>query len=265
MRFFLFAAPLYLFLPSASIAQATSGDEIHGTVYLGPIVAPDYVGSDEYRVTPFGGFSVHYGKMFVRSEGSGLVANLSPIDHVLLGPAINFRIGRRPADIKSAAVGTLGRIDDAWEAGGMVGLGFSGVASEHDSLEITSKLLFDVSDVHKGYTIQPGIAYRLPVSRKATLGLMLSATLGDDAYVQRYFGIDAADAAASGLAAYRPKGGLVDTGAVLTGTYSLSGRWSLLGIAGYSKLFEGAKNSPIVSDVGSSDQFVGSLSLAYSF
>ncbi len=266
MRFLYLSIPLSLCIHTACAAQNEPDENsLHGTIYVAPIIAPDYVGSDEYRVTPFGGFQLQYKQFFLRTEGSGLVANLLPIDHVMLGPAANFRIGRRPKDIKSVAIGALGEIDDAWEVGGFAGLGFPDLMTPGDTFEITAKALFDVSDVHEGYTIQPAITYRVPVSRSLTLGFGVNATYGDDAYMNRYFGVDTDGAFASGLPVYSAEGGFQDVGVLINGNFSLGGGLGLFGAAGYNKLLGDAKNSPIVAIEGDSNQFFGSAGISFSF
>lgn len=82
------------------------------------------------------------------------------------------------------------------------------------------------------------------------------------------FGIDAAGAAASGLAAHDPDGGLASIGGSVLATHSLSGRrtgWALFGVASYKRLQGDIAASPIVRDTGSPNQLFASVGVGYTF
>lgn len=84
-------------------------------------------------------------------------------------------------------------------------------------------------------------------------------------YNRRFFGIDAAAASRSGLAEYRPGGGLYAIGAVAGMYQPLGERWGLFGFAGYDRLQGDAARSPIVRQHGDADQFSAGLALTYTF
>lgn len=255
----------FIAIHGGAFAEEAYSSGVHGSVYALPMIAPDYTGSADYRVNPFAGLHLQKGDFFLRSEGSGLVANASPFAHVVAGPAVNYRIGRRPKDIDNIAVSALGKIDGAWEIGGFAGLRFLDVLKPGDSLEMTGKALFDVSGVHEGMSVQPSLSYAAPLTDKLMLTTTLAATYGDDDSQQRYFGVTAEGAALSGLAPYEAKSGFNEAGVVLAARYALTGRWGLLGLAGYGKILGDAQDSPLVADEGDSNQFYGGLGIAFSF
>ena len=84
-------------------------------------------------------------------------------------------------------------------------------------------------------------------------------------YNRKFFGIDAAEAAASGLPQYRAKGGLRALGVSAGAYYPLGERWGLFGSLGYDRLMNSAAESPLTRQRGSRDQLSAGLALTYVF
>jgi len=82
--------------------------------------------------------------------------------------------------------------------------------------------------------------------------------------MRAFFGVTAVEAARSGLAAYRPDGGVRDAGAGLTAGYQFNKRWGLTARAGVNHYLGDAKDSPVVKE-GSKLQAVGGLGLSFRF
>ena len=87
----------------------------------------------------------------------------------------------------------------------------------------------------------------------------------DDRYQRAYFGIDPATAAATGLPAFNPGGGIHAVGAAAGLTRMISPRWGVHGFAGYDRLVGDAADSPIVRNFGSRDQFSVGAALFFNF
>lgn len=261
------AISTFAIIPSAALAQDGDGPGpgMHGTVYAMPAVAPDYSGSDDYRIVPFGGVRLVYREFYLQTEGTGVSANLSPLGNVIAGPAVNYRIGRRAKDIESAAVGALGNLEDAFEVGGFAGLRFDDLLAPGDGIELSAKMMFDVSDKHDGRTIETTIRYDFPLSREFALGIGAMGTYADDGYHDYYYGVTPEGAALSGLDAYDPEGGWTEVRGVLTARYQIAPRWAIVGIGSYGRLLDQAKDSPLVAAEGSADQFFGGLGVAFVF
>jgi outer membrane protein len=77
-----------------------------------------------------------------------------------------------------------------------------------------------------------------------------------DAYNEAYFGVNAAQAAASGLPVYDVSGGLYSYGAGASVIAPLSSdrSWALVFVAGYDRLTGDAGDSPLVQQRGDDDQ-----------
>lgn len=91
------------------------------------------------------------------------------------------------------------------------------------------------------------------------------ARFADDKYNRKFFGIDAAEASASGLPQYRAKGGLRALGVNAGAYYPLGERWGLFGSLGYDRLMNSAAESPLTRERGSRHQLSAGLALTYVF
>lgn len=92
-----------------------------------------------------------------------------------------------------------------------------------------------------------GAEYSQPVGQ-VMIGASVTATVADDNYMQSYFGVTAAQSAASGLAQYEANAGLKRVDAELSATYFISDSWMLRGTIGVGELLGDATDSPIVKD-----------------
>ncbi len=90
---------------------------------------------------------------------------------------------------------------------------------------------------------------------------------GDTTYMQTYFGVSPAEAAASPIidTPYAPHGGRRYLGAGAGLTYHFSSRWQVNANAGYHRLDAVAANSPIVRLIGDRTEYSGGVGVKYSF
>ena len=92
------------------------------------------------------------------------------------------------------------------------------------------------------------------------------ARLADSRYVRAFYGVNAEQSAATGLAMHDPDGGLHSLGALSSMKYRMSGGLGLQGFARYERLLGDAADSPLVrSSVGSRNQFEIGAGLTYTF
>ena len=121
----------------------------------------------------------------------------------------------------------------------------------------------------RGYTITSFDAIRVdaPVEVIITTGAGASAKVDivDKKYARTYFGVTAAQAAASGLSVYDLKGGVRDVALSAKVTYALSERWNLQMLGGYKRLTGDFADSPLVKDGGSANQFSAAIAVGYRF
>ena len=185
------------------------------------------------------------------------------------GPVVSLNFNRT-GDPKNAQVDRLGRTKVALELGGYAGIGKTGViTSDYDKLSVSVVYVQDVSGIHDSFTITPQIDYGTPLSRKAFVGISASATYAGDGYADSYFGVTQLQANASGLRGFNPDADWKNWSLSAFAAYSLTGDLlhglQLVGGVNYSRLVNDFGRSPIVSDVGSRNQWYYALGLGYSF
>lgn len=264
----------------ASGAQAQSSGETVAdrsrlTVGVGAATLPDYEGADKNSITPG---AVLVGKVADHdffTRGTQLYVNLVPSSS---GPGTNFELGviggarlDRTNKVDNRQVRALGKIDTAWEAGGYVGIGRTGViTSDYDSLTFRVAYVHDVSDVHDSYVVTPQINYTTPLSTRMLVSVGASADYVGKGYGRTYFGVTPAGSLASGLRTYA----IDDSG---WKRYNLSA-FALQSLSGdlrhgfgigagvlYGRMLGKYKRSPIVSDVGDADQLSAAIGLSDTF
>lgn len=247
---------------SASPATAETSDDGDWQVSLGAgaIYAPDYEGSDDYEVMPFPAISVEYrGIVYIRGAEIGAnLLRLEPTDELQIkfGPVARYRRDRK--EKRNRDLRGLGNVDTAVELGGALSI-------EYQNSWARVTLAKDVAGGHEGLvgTGEAGLRFDLSDS----LGASASASVGwaDKDYMASYFGVTAAQAAASGLPVYRAGAGFKDAGAGLSLDYRLGDHWTITAAGGYTRLFGDAADAPLVARRGSRDQWNGGLFLSYRF
>lgn len=261
-----------LMLCAATPAFAREDD----TVTLGGGVAygPSYEGSDDYVVFP--GMQVR-GKtdghaFFMRGLQLYADAITEAPDETLdlsFGPLLGVRLNR-VMSIRDDQVRALGKLDPAIEVGAYIGIAKTGViTSAYDNLSFRISFAADVAGAHESYVITPAIEYGTPLSERTYVGIGVSADYVGDRYARYYYSVSPAGAAASGLSPFEADGGFKNISFNLLGAQSLSGDlrkgWSLFAVGGYSKLLGDFRRSPIVSEAGDDDQWLGAIGVAYTF
>ena len=259
---------------AATLAEDLGRDTI--TVGVGAGYLPDYEGSDDYQVTPvpgvIGSVSGINFQVLGNRASADLIPNVpGPNWDFQLGPigVINFMRTSR-SKIDDPRVLALGDRDTAIELGGFVGIGKTGVVtSPYDKLSVSVSYRHDVTSAHKSGIWQPTINYFTPLSRKAAVGLFGSAERVETKYLRAYYDVTPAQVEASGLPAFRGRGGWKSWTVGAMGTYSLTGDllkgFKLIGGGTYRKLLNDVADSPVVSVAGSRNQWLGVLGLAYTF
>ncbi len=235
-----------------------------GFAALGVTVSPDYEGGDDYAASPalFGRYNFNEGRYVALVGGADaarngrLVLNLLPASPWEMGPALGLRYERNDPD--NDRVKRMDDIDFATEAGGFInyksGPWFAGFG-----------LMFDVSDTYGGYIGDLKGGYKQEVSDYLNFKYTVSLSYVDDEYMEEYFGVNAADAASSGLPPYKADGGIKDYGLGISANYKFNKTWGLIAAFNYYRLTGDAEDSPIVADAGDNNQYKAALALSYSF
>lgn len=274
-------APLALLFATPALAQQRDAaghrpdrDRDSITLGIGAAVVPSYEGSDNPVVTAMPGMRGRVCGIAFTVRGNRAWADLVPDRggpgwDFQFGPLVNVNLNRTTR-IKDHRVAALGKIKAALEAGAFAGIARQGVlTSDYDKLTLSIGYVHDVGDIHKSYVVTPSLDYGTPLSRKAYVGINVSADYMGDGYARTYFGVTPAGSVASGLAPYAASKGWKDWSVGARANVSLTGDLtqglSAIGGIGYSRLLNDAAESPIVRVAGSPDQVYGLIGFAYSF
>lgn len=254
------------------VENAFVGD--YFVVGAGAVAVTDYEGSDDYQIAPALAFRGRVGGIGIFTRGIGIGADFMPEFEgtpigLSLGPVIRYR-SNRTGKVEDRIVRLLPRLDKTWEAGLAGGISYRGLITKKDSLSFSSDIRWTVSGNKGGRIITPGISYFTPVSRAAGVGLTLGADHVNGDYADYNYSIDAGGSAASGLAAFKAKGGWKDWSARIVTGYDLdgdlrNGGWAVGAAVSYQRLIGSAAKSPITSVRGSRSQWMGGIGVGYTF
>lgn len=241
------------------------------TIALGAGLAPDYVGSNDYRLIPAAAVRGRIGDIAVSTRSTYLYADLFPRRGGLdldLGPIVGVRLNRS-GKIEDEFVRRLPGRKRAIEIGGFAGVSLHDLTNPYDTLAIGLDVLHDVSGAHGSTVVSPNVSFSTPLSRRTYASASLGADFVSDRYADYYFSISPADALASGLPVFDAGGGMKNWKAGLllnqSITGDLTGGLSIFGTANYSRLVGDFRDSPIVSQRGSRHQWLVAAGLAYTF
>ena len=225
-------------------------------VMLGPQLVPSHPGSDKVSLRPFVDLSRARGDEEFEFEAPDESFGFPVLrtSGFAIGPALGFE-GKRDADDIGAPIHKVGF---SIEAGAFV-QGWIG-----DSLRVRVDGRKGLSG-HRGWTGSVSADYVARDADDWLFSIGPRVTLSDSKYHRAYFGITPADAAASGLPAYDPKGGVQAVGITAGYLQQLSRRWGIATYARYDRLVGDAADSPIARDLGSRNQFSGGIALSYTF
>ncbi|GAA3711027.1 MipA/OmpV family protein [Oceanisphaera sediminis] len=225
-----------------------------GSLGASAVMAPDYLGSDDYKARVLPDLNVRYGDLFYLNWRDGLGWNLIQQQDWSLSPFIGYQPGRDNT-------GDLSRFDQV--DGGLSG----GVRVSYQpgswrySLQAETPLTGDVD----GYQLTARAGWREKVAPNLRASFGPSLVYSSKEWTQDMFGVTAADAARSGLSRYRPDQGYLRLGLSGSLNYRFAPDWSITGLAGITRLTGDAKDSPIVSQAGEATQALAGAVLSYHF
>lgn len=246
---------------------ADDADDFSFTFGLGPGVAPEYEGANEYRPVPTVVARARWGaRYFVGTDGTGFRADVVGSRFIEAGPALGFRFSRN-SGAKDKVIALLPKVGRAIEVGGFLAFNFPMPIgnNERDALTFDTTFLHDVAGGPGGYTVRAALNYRGLVSDHLLLQVGPFTTYASDKFMSSYFDITPAGSASSGLSVYDAGAGFKDVGVRANGQYLLSDSWRLIAVGTYSRFIGDAKDSPVISVRGSDNSWGANLALAYEF
>lgn len=237
------------------------------SVGLGGGYTPIYMGDDENRASFFPNLTAKYEDKFFASFGQGIGYNLINTESWQVGPVIKYDSGREE-DASNAFSGDgdttdligLGDVDGAVEMGAFAKYGINAMSFEielRQALDSHEGLVGEASIQYKGFSDIGGqkVIY--------SFGPKISYTDGN--YNKAYFGVNASQSSASGLAQYDADNSTLSYGIagnlIIPHTKNVS---SFL-FASYTRLGDTISDSSLIQQRGSEDQSSVGYLLNYSF
>ena len=221
----------------------------------GVISAPEYLGADSIETFAVPAIDIAYRRTITFNFYEGLNAYFFNRGDFSLKAGVAYQPGRDEDEDPSLA--GIGDIDDA------------------TLLRLVAEYQLDIYTAfvglrrHYGGTdgtqFEAGIQAFYSLREEITsprLLLNLAVLYSDEDYMQGYFGIDAAQSAASGLQPYSAEPGVSSVRAGATFLYPLTRHWRLTAVTQYRELVGDAVDSPLVVQDG---QWFGGVFAGYRF
>jgi outer membrane protein len=243
-------------LPVVTAAQAQDSNDLRIRAGLGAQLRPEFIGAEDREVAPYIDVDIAKGDDLFRVEApdDNFGLRLISEQNFTAGPAANIEGKRKNSDVGAP----VGEVKTTVEVGGYAEY----LPSE--SFRLRSEALKGVNG-HKGFVGSVGADYIARNGDKWVFTLGPRLLLSDSRYHRAYFGVTPAAALASGLPAYRPKGGVHAVAAASGLSYQFSPKVGAFGFARYERLVGNAAKSPIVRELGSRNQISTGLGLSYTF
>lgn len=227
----------------------------------GAFEVPAFAGAQTYRVIPLPFVEIGYKDLVTASVFDGVTLAIIRTSSVKAGPTVRYRFGQYERDARKGLKG-LGDVDGAVEAGGTLDW-------ERGAFGGHLYAGWDVGTGHKGGVADASLfaSGRVPLSRRHQLFVRVGAdaTLMSAQAMRAFYGVDEAQSSTSGLAVYRPAGGVERVGISSSATLPLSSRLAFTLTFGPARLVGDAARSPRVRERGSRWQATLGAVLAYSF
>jgi len=253
-----------LVLPGVAGASGISVDILPNFVGLGVGATTEWSGSRDSMVGVVPAARVQWdNKRYV--EWYALYAGVNLIDSGgwEFGPAGMYRLGRK--DVADEIVKKLPEISSAFDLGVFGGYSYLNTQGIPFRVRLGLLATTTVTGESGDTNITPYVTTWVPLSPTVFVGLGVGATWASSTYMQRYYGITPAAGAASGLPSYTPGAGIRQVYAWPALMVKLNENWYLGGGAYYQRLTDGASNSPIIEQRGSSNQWTYGLGAAYAW
>lgn len=214
-------------------------------------VTPTYFGSRDYRVAPTGSFSFT-GLTF----GNTRFGDPDGPRHFAQGTGLRGAFRYIPG---RDGINELAGLEDV-EASLELGLGLQHTA---EFWQVYGDLRYGVLG-HRAFAGEIGANALFRGQGGLIVHAGPRAEFGSARFARTYFGITAAEAAASDLAAFTPRGGVHSVGFEVGAYHPLSDDWGVTGSVRYDRLRGDAAASPIVRH-GSRNQLRASIGLTRHF
>jgi outer membrane protein len=215
----------------AETARAQAQD--HVVVGVGVAAMPNYQGSGDYRILPLPAIDIKQGWFFANLRNG---VGIEPINtaNITIGASAVFVQGIRGKDLPT----DIDKLPDAVGARLFTNIRAGGFVATLGATKVLGGTKGTIADASLSYPVQ--------VTSRFMLTPTIGTTWADRKYNDRYFGVTADEALASGLPQFTASSGFKDISGSLTASYRLTDRISLSATGSVSSLLGEVKDSPIV-------------------
>ena len=227
-------------------------------VGVGGEYRPNFEGANRSMVSPIPIFSIRRAGKADQFRAPLDSAGISFLDMAgfRVGPAFKYVAARNAADF--AELRGLGDVNAAFEVGGF--LEYFPVDWLRGRVEVLQGF-----GGHHGVVANFSSDLIVPVAPQWTLSGGPRFTLQSTAATAPYFGINLAQAMASGLPQFNARGGAHSAGAGAQLRYQYNPQWEVHTYVEYQRLLGDAAASPLVQQRGSPNQMTVGVGASYSF
>jgi MipA family protein len=225
-------------------------------IALGAQFVPSYPGSDRLAARPLFDLSRSRGDKPFRFEAPDDSFGIALVKSggLRIGPVASYQGSRTAADVGAA----MDKVGDTIEAGAFVQYELG------ESFRLRAEGRKGLGG-HDGWIGDLGADYIARNGDDWLFSIGPRVALADGRYQRAWFGVTPAESVRTGLAAYRPGGGIQAVGATAGLLTQFNRHWGIYGYAKYDRLVGDASRSPVVRTFGSRDQFSGGLALTYTW
>ncbi|WP_050746411.1 MULTISPECIES: MipA/OmpV family protein [unclassified Shinella] len=204
-------------------------------VGAGALYAPEYEGSRGFKVSPLPAVIFTYGD-WLTLDPRGISVTAFTHQGFSLAGKVGYEMGRDEDD--GDRLKGLGDIDFAATIGARA-------TYRWEALELYAEVDQTVGG-SESLIGKFGAEYTAPVTDRFFVSAGISATVANEEHMQSYFGVTAAQSAASGLRAFKPQASLKRVDFSVSATYMATENWLMRGEVGMGALLGDAADSPIV-------------------
>lgn len=199
---------------------------------------PRYTGSDEHRWALYPMFDAQWKNGAFFSAVSGLGYNFSKDPSLQYGLRMSAEAARDES--RSAKLHGLGDVDTTFEPGAF----FNYLPNANYALQ--SSIRYGSGVDHDALQVSFGGRASTAIDSRNRLTASLAANWANTKYLQSYFGVNAAQSAASGYPQFSPSSGLTDLRLGASWSWNIDTNWSLTTGTQVKHLLGDAAKSPFV-------------------
>lgn len=244
--------------PSGLVGVMTflTPDTTNLSLGLGPVYAPDYFGSDDFKWGVDPSVYVRFQK-FLFLDDNGADFALFGFSNFSFGPTLRV-VGDRKESENKDLMG-LGDVGTTVELGGFA------ATTLLDRFSFRFKARHAIATGHRGMVVDAAATALLFRFGDFSTSASAQTTWIGDQYADAYFSVTPAQSTRSGLPVYDAGRGFRDIGGSVNGYVNIRRNWSLNPYVSYRYIFDDIAATPIIAQRGDRNQWVAGFHILREF